>query len=601
MATITSTATGNWSAGGTWVGGVAPGNGDLAIIASGHTITVDANTIVGDSPASGGATRAITFAGVTSKLIVAAGIQLTLRGNAVMLGDGTSREQWVMEAGSILEIDASQAASPSSQTYLIFFGANTTSRNIFRCNGTLANPVTVRSNAGGGNGRFATGGFSNLGDVDATFTLFQRLGNASNPPFLSQPAGASTAIFRFHDCVFDACGRISATVTADASATYGFRRVTFKNTVHATDCMTLGAGATTAGSYIDDCSFDKIVRLSTGSGWSISGTDGTVFATGWAISGTTALTAMNKFLHMGTNGVPAAHPSGTLEDAVFWQPTGDNPHHVGPSGNTALVYRRIWFGYDGTAENGDCINLQPATARTVLVEYCVRGANASGTQAGKLLSLLGAGNIMTARHCTVVSTSSASERGIIQFGETYAGADGEPAEITDCLAIDPSGSNATLLSRGDINTTTLTNGASFHHNATFGGIAGSDGTGYAATSGTIFSGTAPGANDVVLSGNPCVDIFRSLASWDTSLGGAGTTANALAELAKRYDFTVSANAAYTIAALRAYLFAGAAVTDPALNGTASDAGVIGAGAFDSGFLPLFGRYRRRVTSRLLRR
>lgn len=579
MATITSAATGNWSAGGTWVGGVAPGNGDLAIIASGHTVTVDTNTIIGTSPAQNSATRVITFNDVTSKLIVAAGVQLTLRGDSVMKGDATSREQWVMQAGSILEFDSSQATNPTNQAYRILFGVNSTSRNIFRCNGTLANPVIVRSNAGGGNGRFGLGGFSNLGDVDCTFTQFLRIGNSGNAAFASQPAGSSAAIFRFHDCVFDACGRLESTATADVSATYGFRRVTWKNTVHANDCFTVGTGATTAGSYIEDCSLDKIARLSTGSGWSISGTDGVLFKNGWSIAGTTPLTAFNKLLYYVSSLTIAAHPSGTIEDAIFWQPAGDNPHHVGPSGNTAQVYRRVWFGYDGTAENGDCINLQAATARTVLAERCVRGANANGTQAGKLLSLLGAGNIITARHCTIVSTSSASERGVIQMGETYAGADGEPAEITDCLAIDPVGSNATLMARGTINTTTLTNGASFHHNATFGGISGSDGIGYAATSGTIFSGTAPGANDVVLSANPCVDIFRTLATWDASLGGPGTTANALAELAKRYDFTVSADPDYTLDALRTYLFAGAAVTDAALNGAASDSGVIGAGEF----------------------
>jgi hypothetical protein len=91
--------------------------------------------------------------------------------------------------------------------------------------------------------------------------------------------------------------------------------------------------------------------------------------------------------------------------------------------------------------------------------------------------------------------------------------------------------------------------------------------GYYLTSG------APGANDV--SGDPgFVDATRRLSTWDTSLGGLGTAANAIAELIKLND-DAGYNTSYTVANAIAYVQAGFQPTNTAYK-AGSTGGWIGA-------------------------
>ena len=92
MATITSAGTGNFSAGPTWVGGVAPIDGDAFIIATTHIVTVDNSTLI---PTTGYAASQVNgtlqhaATGVSTlrmngRLTVNAGGTYWMRGNAIV-------------------------------------------------------------------------------------------------------------------------------------------------------------------------------------------------------------------------------------------------------------------------------------------------------------------------------------------------------------------------------------------------------------------------------------------------------------------------------------------------------------------------------------
>lgn len=85
MATITSAATGLWSAGGTWVGGVAPTASDDATIANTHTVTLDTLTAVANSvTVSSGGTFAVSTT-ISSKLTLQLGF--TAANGSTISGD----------------------------------------------------------------------------------------------------------------------------------------------------------------------------------------------------------------------------------------------------------------------------------------------------------------------------------------------------------------------------------------------------------------------------------------------------------------------------------------------------------------------------------
>lgn len=212
MAAFTSSTSGNWSNNATWGGGGHPGNGDTATIASGHIVVVDLNTIVGTSPASG--TNAVVMGGLTSQVIVNGGVTFILRGDfQIKAGFSSSAPQLVLAAGGNLQFDSSLASSPATTKYQVKPDAGF-SWGFFQANGTALLPCTVGSNTGGGNGYFGANSFTQGGSIVATYTTFNRIGDAANAGFNPQFSNNGPVTWNCTNCTFDSCGIIEGTATA---------------------------------------------------------------------------------------------------------------------------------------------------------------------------------------------------------------------------------------------------------------------------------------------------------------------------------------------------------------------------------------------------
>jgi hypothetical protein len=136
MALITSTATGNFSAGATWTGGVVPTTGDEARASNGHTITIDVNTTCDEVSNAGSGT-----------FTLADGVTLT----ANVTHKGTS--------GRVVQFIA---ASPAAG-FIVGNCTSGTSGNTPAVANTASGTITITGNVIGGSG--GGSGSSNVGAI----------------------------------------------------------------------------------------------------------------------------------------------------------------------------------------------------------------------------------------------------------------------------------------------------------------------------------------------------------------------------------------------------------------------------------------------------
>jgi hypothetical protein len=186
MAAIVSNAvTGNWSATGTWAGGVVPVDGDTVTLANGANITVDVDTTVGSDPATAG-TAAIAWPAAptaATSLTIAAGKTLRVKGGIAIKGHSTTPFEagtLTLAAGAALVFDPKATAQ-----HTIDF----TNHAELVCNGTAGSHCTVRTDltrtgqptltTGSGASLLGQGLATHGGLTTASYTDFSNFGTTS--------------------------------------------------------------------------------------------------------------------------------------------------------------------------------------------------------------------------------------------------------------------------------------------------------------------------------------------------------------------------------------------------------------------------------------
>lgn len=176
MAVITSTASGDWSVGATWVGGVAPVLGDSVIIASGHTVTVDGVYRVGDDTAT-----AVQVNGGTLKFSRTVNSGLSVRGG--VRNGTTAGSVWDMgtvadpiPSGVTCTLLLNDSATLASNKYDFDWGRTNNVAGQFHANGVSKTAATLTTSA-------ASASSTSLEVADATgWAVGDRIGMHGDAP-----------------------------------------------------------------------------------------------------------------------------------------------------------------------------------------------------------------------------------------------------------------------------------------------------------------------------------------------------------------------------------------------------------------------------------
>lgn len=439
MATVTTIASGNESAAGTWFGGAFPGTSDDIVVATGHTLTFDRNITFGSGPDN--LTTYVLDCQGTGMVTINNGCTVTMKGNARFNG-GTNVRLTISGNGK-LYFDTSPR--PTTKRYRIL---NSSTEFTLYMRGTDAdNRATIEADPGGWWEMERTAGGQRMGMLDIQLGSFKRMWD--------QVTGISARGWRVNrnvagtaatvdDLLMDTCGPIVLTDTG-TGRTASFTKVHTRNGASGFYGISLGGFGDSNPVTLRQCSIDRGQNAQSHGATDAQecyfyGGTGVLYAG----SSNTRWNAMSVDQASGDGPScvvsAAVNTSGSVRDQLsIARGTGDNVHWKGPSSTTAGLTitedGRIMCSASNTV-NGDGSGIGLTGAGSTLRNInCLWAAIANGNAPGTWLSMLGNANMnVEVEHCTGI-VSDGAPRGV-STGEGYAGHAGMISKLRYNLAKD---------------------------------------------------------------------------------------------------------------------------------------------------------------------
>ena len=587
-----------WATNSTWstasCGGVAagafPGAGDTATICTGHTVTMADNAAIGNNNATD---LTIQAGGILAQNAVT----FTISGGVSLVGT------WTAAAGATI--------TPSGARLITYQG--TTTPATFTLNGTAGNPVTITGDASN-YFRITESSASQVINFTCTYCNVW-LGGGGAVAWTSD-GGGNTQHIEFTNCLckFQTRFNYSAVNYPSVSSTFKFTNSDIRLPAGLTIWLVMGTNSATNFNFNANTHGmwnTTIEGSSSGSGTTLTVQFGTGATSQYVLSNVVSenidyafkspasASGLGSYVHLAPlsgNSLIAQARSGTIavSSSAFY---GDyaNTHHfqvLGTSGQTVTFSSNFSQGNDANGAENHYLpdDLSGANATVTLSNNITKGGNA-------VVSRNATSGSLTINHhthwcanadCDALLIAEATPPTLSPWvlqnsllntvGNTSGGSPSNCAANTSAICPLVSGAVATVV-------------ASYLDFNAFWNVAGagSEYTPSVSVSGKSYGQV--GFGSVSLRADPrLVNGGADFATWSTQLGGAGTVADAFANLMcmNGYDRSANActpNASYSVAGFLSYIQAAYAPKNTALKGAANDGGDIGA-------IPVLGTARR---------